>query len=163
MTTSTKTVEIKVERTIPAPPSEVFDAWLDPKIPGTPWHENKKLIVDPKVDGLWYWLAMGGFPTMGDLSKSIDQVESSIPGCHGIPWERNQLLRSHSRKRGKALCLLSCIPAFRMMPWQKGTRRAGILFSTNSARFLPVDHTVGSNTRTTFYLTQARMKSPEAE
>jgi uncharacterized protein YndB with AHSA1/START domain len=59
-TTSIRTVEIQVERTIPAPPSEVFDAWLDPKIPGTPWHENVKLIVDPKVDGLWYWLALGG-------------------------------------------------------------------------------------------------------
>jgi uncharacterized protein YndB with AHSA1/START domain len=64
-TASTKTVEIKFERTIPAPPSEVFDAWLDPKIPGTPWHENHKLIVNPKVDGLWYWLALGGTPHYG--------------------------------------------------------------------------------------------------
>ncbi len=64
-TTSTKIVEVKVERTIHAPPPEVFDAWLDPKIPGTPWHENKKLIVDPKVDGLWYWLALGGTPHFG--------------------------------------------------------------------------------------------------
>jgi uncharacterized protein YndB with AHSA1/START domain len=64
-TTVTKTVEIKVERTIPAVPNEVFDAWLDPEIPGTPWHENKKLIVDPKVDGLWYWLALGGTPHYG--------------------------------------------------------------------------------------------------
>ncbi len=60
MTTSTKTVDVKVERTIAASPNEVFDAWLDPKIPGSPWHENKKLIVDPKVDGLWYWLSSGG-------------------------------------------------------------------------------------------------------
>jgi len=48
-TTSTKPVEIKVERIIPAPPSEVFDAWLDPKVPGTLCHENAKLIVNPKV------------------------------------------------------------------------------------------------------------------
>jgi uncharacterized protein YndB with AHSA1/START domain len=60
MTTSTKTVGIKLERTIPAPPGEVFDAWLDPKIPGTAWHENEKLIVNPQVDGLWYWLSAGG-------------------------------------------------------------------------------------------------------
>jgi uncharacterized protein YndB with AHSA1/START domain len=59
MMTSTKTLEIKLERTIPAPPSEVFDAWLDPKIPGTPFHENDKLIVDLKIDGLWYWLFNG--------------------------------------------------------------------------------------------------------
>lgn len=56
ISTSTKGPEIKLERTIPAPPSEVFDAWLDSKIPGTPFHENKRLIVDLKVDGLWYWL-----------------------------------------------------------------------------------------------------------
>ena len=49
-------IEIKCERSIPASPEEVFDAWLDPKIPGTPFHEHEKLIVSPKVDGLWYWL-----------------------------------------------------------------------------------------------------------
>lgn len=59
MNTSTKALEIKLERTIPAPPSEVFDAWLDPKIPGTPFHENDKLIVDSRVEGLWYWLFKG--------------------------------------------------------------------------------------------------------
>ena len=56
MTTSTEIREVKCERIIPAPPGEVFDAWLDPKIPGTPFHENEKLIINPKVDGLWYWL-----------------------------------------------------------------------------------------------------------
>ena len=59
MTTSTKTIEVKIERTIPAPPGEVFDAWLDPTIAGTAWHEHDKLIVDPRVDGLWYWLIRG--------------------------------------------------------------------------------------------------------
>ena len=55
MSKSTKTIEFKFERTIPAPPSEVFDAWLNPEIPGTTWHESDKLILNPKVDGLWYW------------------------------------------------------------------------------------------------------------
>jgi hypothetical protein len=36
--------------------SEVYDGWLNPKIPGTPWHEADKLILNPKVDGLFYWL-----------------------------------------------------------------------------------------------------------
>ena len=57
--TSTKNLEIICERVIPAPPGEVFDAWLDSKIPGTPFHENEKLIVNPGVDGLWYWLFRG--------------------------------------------------------------------------------------------------------
>jgi uncharacterized protein YndB with AHSA1/START domain len=86
MTTSTKTVEIKVERTIPAPPSEVFDAWLDPKIPGTPWHENNKLIVNPNVDGLWYRLSLGGTPHYG-RSMEIDR-----PGRIQHSWmSRNTL------------------------------------------------------------------------
>jgi uncharacterized protein YndB with AHSA1/START domain len=74
MTTSTKTVEIKVERTISAPPGEVFDAWLDPKIPGTAWHENEKLIVNPQVDGLWYWLSIGGTAHYGRFME-IDRPD----------------------------------------------------------------------------------------
>jgi len=52
---SQNTLEFKFERTIPAPPVEVFDAWLNPQIPGTPWHEAGKLILNPKVDGFFYW------------------------------------------------------------------------------------------------------------
>ena len=57
-----KTVDITVERTIPAPPSEVFDAWLDPKVPGTLWNEHDRLIFNPKVDGLWYLLSLAHRP-----------------------------------------------------------------------------------------------------
>jgi uncharacterized protein YndB with AHSA1/START domain len=80
MTASTKTVEVKVERTIPAPPGEVFDAWLDPRIPGTPWHQNDKLIVDLKVDGLWYWLSSGGTPHYGRF------MEINRPGRVEYSW-----------------------------------------------------------------------------
>jgi len=59
MTKSTKTIEFKFERTIPAPPDEVFDAWLNPKIPGNPWNAAEKFILDPKVDGLFYWTLKG--------------------------------------------------------------------------------------------------------
>lgn len=59
MRESTKTLEFKFERTIPAPPGEVYDAWLNPKIPGNPWHEADKLILDPRVDGFFYWLIKG--------------------------------------------------------------------------------------------------------
>jgi uncharacterized protein YndB with AHSA1/START domain len=59
MNKSAKTITIKVERTIPAPPDEVFNAWLDPKIPGNPWNAAEKFILDPKADGLFYWLLKG--------------------------------------------------------------------------------------------------------
>ncbi len=54
-----KTLEFKFERTIPAAPGEVYDAWLDPKIPGNPWHMADKLILNPHVDGFFYWLIRG--------------------------------------------------------------------------------------------------------
>ncbi len=68
MKKSTKTLELKFERIIPAVPDEVFDAWLNPKIPGTPWNEGDKLIFDPKVDGLFYWL-ISGHPHYGRFTK----------------------------------------------------------------------------------------------
>jgi len=51
-----KTFDLELTRTIPAYPTEVFDGWLDPQCPGTPWNEAAELILDPKVDGLYYWL-----------------------------------------------------------------------------------------------------------
>ena len=50
-----KTVEITLNRTIPAPAAEVYDAWLDPSHPGTPFNGSEKLILDPKVDGTFYF------------------------------------------------------------------------------------------------------------
>jgi len=54
-----KTIDVKLERMIPAAPNEVFDAWLNPKVPGNPWNMGDKLILNPKVDGLFYWLVKG--------------------------------------------------------------------------------------------------------
>src|SRR5260370_31326568 len=51
-----KAIELELTRTIPASPIEVFDGWLDPKCPGTPWSVAAKLVLNPKVDGLFYWL-----------------------------------------------------------------------------------------------------------
>jgi uncharacterized protein YndB with AHSA1/START domain len=59
MTELKKTIEVKVERTIPAPLAEVFDAWLDPKIPGNPWNMAEKLLLNPRVDGFFYWVIQG--------------------------------------------------------------------------------------------------------
>ena len=59
MKNSKKTIEVRVERVIPAPPGQVFDGWLDPKTPGTPWNENDKLILNTEVDGFFYWLIRG--------------------------------------------------------------------------------------------------------
>jgi len=59
MSSETKTLEFKIERTIVASADEVFDAWLNPKIPGNPWNAAEKFILDAKVDGLFYWTLKG--------------------------------------------------------------------------------------------------------
>ncbi len=59
MTRPTKTIEFTFERNIPAPPQQVCDAWLDPKVPGNPWNMADKLLLTPQVDGFFYWLIKG--------------------------------------------------------------------------------------------------------
>lgn len=60
MKPETQTIEVELTRTIPASPEEAFNGWLDPKCPGTPWAGAAKLILEPKVDGLYYWLFRNG-------------------------------------------------------------------------------------------------------
>ena len=43
MENSKKTLEFKFERTIPASLGDVFDAWLNPKIPAIPGMQPKSL------------------------------------------------------------------------------------------------------------------------
>jgi uncharacterized protein YndB with AHSA1/START domain len=52
--TPPKTTELTLTRTIPAPPDQVYDVWLDSKSPGGPWFGCERVILDPKVDGLFY-------------------------------------------------------------------------------------------------------------
>ena len=57
--TSAKRLAFTIERTIPAPAGDVFDAWLDPRVPGSPMNAAERFIVDPRVDGLYYWALKG--------------------------------------------------------------------------------------------------------
>jgi len=50
-----KTMDLTFNRTIAASPAEVFDAWLDPTHPATPFNGSEKLLLDPKVDGMFYF------------------------------------------------------------------------------------------------------------
>ncbi len=50
-----KLTDITVSRTIPAPAGEIFDVWIDPKSPGGPWFGGDHVILNPVVDGLFYF------------------------------------------------------------------------------------------------------------
>jgi uncharacterized protein YndB with AHSA1/START domain len=56
MTEQLRMYELTLNRTLPATPEEVFDAWLDPKVPCNPWHGSKRLEWEPKQGNLWYFL-----------------------------------------------------------------------------------------------------------
>jgi uncharacterized protein YndB with AHSA1/START domain len=51
------TTEVTVSRTVPAAAGRVFDVWLNPNSPGSPWFGSERSIVNPTVDGLFYWAA----------------------------------------------------------------------------------------------------------
>jgi uncharacterized protein YndB with AHSA1/START domain len=55
-----KTFTVDLTRTIPADPAAVFAGWLDPACPGTPWNLAVKLLLDARLDGLFYWLSISG-------------------------------------------------------------------------------------------------------
>lgn len=68
MKNSKKTLTVKLDRIIPAPPTQVFANWINPKTPGNPWYEGDKLLFNPKVDGFFYWY-ISGTPHYGRFTK----------------------------------------------------------------------------------------------
>lgn len=53
-TAAVKTMELTIKRTVAAPPTEVFNVWIDSSSPGSPWFGVTRAIVQPVVDGLFY-------------------------------------------------------------------------------------------------------------
>jgi uncharacterized protein YndB with AHSA1/START domain len=48
-------IDLTVTRTIAASPEEVFDIWMDSTSPGGPWFGASRIIINPVVDGLFYF------------------------------------------------------------------------------------------------------------
>jgi uncharacterized protein YndB with AHSA1/START domain len=47
--------DITVTRTIPATAEKIYDVWIDPKRPGGPWFGSARTILNPVVDGLFFF------------------------------------------------------------------------------------------------------------
>jgi uncharacterized protein YndB with AHSA1/START domain len=52
--TTPEQTTLTLTRVIPATPAEIYDVWLDTKSPGGPWFGSKRVILDARVDGLFY-------------------------------------------------------------------------------------------------------------
>lgn len=87
MSEAIKTIQVKVERTIPAPPGEVYDGWLNPAVPGNPWHMADRFLLDPRVDGFFYW-SIKGIPHYGRFTAAERPLRLEhtwmSPNTHGF-------------------------------------------------------------------------------
>jgi hypothetical protein len=105
----------------------VFDGWLNPKIPGNPWNAAEKFILDPKVDGLFYW-------TLKGMSHYGRFTEIERPGRIQHTWMSPNTLGQESivtltfQKQGEDTLMTLVLPTFRMMNWQGDMRKVGTTF-----------------------------------
>jgi uncharacterized protein YndB with AHSA1/START domain len=82
MTTTLQTMELTLTRTIAASPAQVFDAWMDPKHPGNPWTGAERLIFDPRVDGLFYFLHV----SKAGGTDARARHDAALALADGQPW-----------------------------------------------------------------------------
>lgn len=101
-----KTIEFRFERTIPAPPGEVFEAWLNPKVPGNPWNMADKLILQPKLDGMFYW-AIKGTAHYGRFTEMVrpNRIEHTWVSPHTM-GEESTVTLTFEKKEGNTLMTL---------------------------------------------------------
>ncbi len=95
-----KTIEVTIERTISAPAAAAFDAWLNPKVPGTPWNMAEKLLLNPTVDGFFYW-AVKGTPHYGRFTAVEPPGRSPHTWLSPIPSGREWMVTVTFKEKGK--------------------------------------------------------------
>ena len=89
MTTTDTPLTLTVERTLPAPPEQVFDAWLDPEMlmrfmcPG-PGMTTPSAVTDPRVGGRFDLIMKNGADEMphGGVYREIDRPRRLV-----FSWE----------------------------------------------------------------------------
>jgi uncharacterized protein YndB with AHSA1/START domain len=50
-----KLTELSVARTVAAKPRAVFDVWMDPRQPGSPWYGTASLLINCRENELFYF------------------------------------------------------------------------------------------------------------
>lgn len=78
-----KIMELNFQRTIPAAPAEVYDAWLDTQNPGNPWYKSEQLDFKPKQGSPYYFLHIKSGKDMPHYGRF---VELSRPHRIQLAW-----------------------------------------------------------------------------
>lgn len=106
--------DITVSRTVAASPADVFDVWLDPRSPGSPWYGSQGTILHAAVNGLFYfavqhegreWAHYGRFlrierPVLVEytwVSEGTKGVESVVAVRFEPAGEQTQVTLHHSK------------------------------------------------------------------
>lgn len=102
-----KTIEFKLQRVIPAPPDEVYDAWLNPEVPGNPWHLADKFLLNPAVDGFFYW-TMKGTAHYGRFTtlERPGRVEHTWVSPNTLGYESTVSVRFEKQGQGTLMVLV---------------------------------------------------------
>jgi uncharacterized protein YndB with AHSA1/START domain len=77
-----KLTELTVARAIAAKPEALFDVWMDPGSPGGPWFGAARMLIDPKVDGLFYFTVEHEGKTWAHYGRFV-RIERPSPGGSG--------------------------------------------------------------------------------
>jgi uncharacterized protein YndB with AHSA1/START domain len=80
-----KTMELNFQRTIPASPAEVYDAWLDTGNPGNPWYNSQRLDFKPKQGSLYHFMHIKD-ANKGEMPHYGRFVELSRPHRIQLAW-----------------------------------------------------------------------------
>jgi len=75
--------DLTVARTIPASADKIFDVWMDPASPGGPWFGAAGLLIDLKVDGLFYFAVENEGRTWAYYGRFV-RIERPSAGGSGV-------------------------------------------------------------------------------